>query len=166
MFTFINTYARPTYYTNPYIYIYIHDATLQLHQVHLQGAPRQGARPGVPVRGRVRRALPQPHPPHRVRSYALFLPCPSFCVYVHATSKRLCLTYHKHPSPPPIRCIGGGNGKGGDEEEEGGGGNGKKEKYHNCNAGPGCGNRQFRNKEYIKHQVRLQTLCACMPMDC
>ncbi len=63
-----------------------------------------------------------------------------------------------------IECIGGGGGGAASEGEGGGGGgnNGKKEKYHNCNAGPGCGNRQFRNKEYIKHQVRLTDFAYAM----
>lgn len=31
----------------------------------------------------------------------------------------------------------------------------KADKYHNCRVGPECSNRAFKNKEYIKHQVRL-----------
>jgi hypothetical protein len=51
-----------------------------------------------------------------------------------------------------IECVG--NAPGG---EAGGGGGIKKggagEKYHNCNVGPDCGNRAFKNKEYVKYQV-------------
>ena len=52
-----------------------------------------------------------------------------------------------------IECVGGG--KGGEED-----GDGKKEKYHNCNVGPNCGNRAFKNKEYIKHQLFREGGCG------
>jgi len=53
-----------------------------------------------------------------------------------------------------IECVGGGGGG------EGGGEEGKKERYHNCNVGPACGNRAFKNKEYIKHQIFREGGCG------
>lgn len=64
-----------------------------------------------------------------------------------------------------IECVGGGGGGGtkeGGEDENGGSGlkGDKKEKHHNCNVGPACGNRAFRNKEYITHQIFREGGCG------
>lgn len=52
-----------------------------------------------------------------------------------------------------IECVGVGGGEHGGEE-------GKKDRYHNCNVGPACGNRAFKNKEYIKHQIFKEGGCG------
>lgn len=104
----------------------------------------------------------------------LLIPHRSFAWSVLTTQRNPCLPacLPTQPQPQPNqRCVGskdddegatggGGGGAAAEGSNNHGGGNKKEEKYHNCKAGPGCGNRRFRNKEYVKHQIFKEGGCG------